>query len=1062
MNKIFNFYLSRILFLLLSLGTNENKLLAQNITKVAGNGIFGYSGDGGLATSAQLGDMYYSYPAFDTNGNMYIAQNGNNTIRRIDPSGIITTIAGSNGIIGYTGDGGPAINALLYHPSAIVVDNNNNIIFSDANGNFLRKINTTTGIISTISGQSHNICGFGDGGLLINARFQAISGLTFDRNNGDLYISDYGCNTIRKVNASGIISTIAGNGTLGFSGDGGLATSAQLAYPSVVAIDAVGNIYIPDAQNHRIRKINTSGIITTFAGNGIQAYSGDGGLPTNASLAFPGSVVIDNAGDIYIGDDYNNVIRKVNGSGIISTFAGNGISGYSGDGGLCNAASISMTEGRISIYNNNLYFVNFLVGGVIRKISNCSNATITQQPADINLCNGGNPTFSLTATNVTAYQWQENVGTVWNNITNNAIYLGTTTNTLSIIGASAGMNNNKYRCALTNSCGTSYSNFATLTVSTPAAPSITINTASSSICAGALVTFTATSVQGGSNPIYQWMRNGIYVGTNSNIYSNSSLVNGDIIACTLVSNASCLTTPLASSNSITSVVTTPVAPTISVFPSSTTICAGTLQNFTAIISNGGSSPSFQWKKNGISVGLNSPTYSSNSINNGDLISCTLTSSQSCLLYTSVTGNSPLITINPTLVPSINISADNNNICQGISTTFSATVNNSGTNPIYQWKKNGLNVGSNTLVYIDNALNNGDNIQCLLIVAGGCFSLNSIMSNSVQMSIMQPVQPTVTISTPKLTICKSEPVTFNSIVTNNTLSTLYQWVKNGINVGVNSSTYLDSTINNGDEIKLNITTTINNNCIAVRTVTSNTVIITIRQNPIVTLDKKNSICDGGNSSLDAGDFSSYLWNNGSTQRFLNVTGIGNYYVTVKDNFGCIGSDTVRITNVLPKPVNFSPLDTSICSFESIELKAKNGYKHYLWNDLSIKSSLLVKEPGEYSLTVTDTNNCKSKEIIKVSQKNGCVKGFHIPNAFSPNQDFKNDNFKPLIFGKVLKYRFIIFNRYGLPIFETTDVHKGWDGKVKGVVGNSNGFVWFCNYQIEGEKEVIEKGTVLMIK
>ena len=434
----------------------------QIITTVAGDGTVGYSGDGGPAINAQLGDLYYTYPAFDNAGNMYIAQNGNNTIRKIDIVGTITTIAGTNDVIGYSGDGGPAINALLYHPTSIAVDNNNNIYFADRNGDIIRKIDPS-GIITTVSGQATTSCGVGDGGPLVLAQFWAISALTFDQFN-NLYIADFGCNTIRKVNTAGIVSTIAGNGTWGYSGDGGSATQAQLAYPCKIAIDNAGNIYIPDAQNHRIRKVTTTGVISTFAGTGIQGYSGDGGPAINANMAFPGSIVIDNTGNFYFGD-YNHVIRKIDGIGTITTYGGNGTYGYSGDGGPAILASMALTEGRISINNNDIFFANYTQGGpghTIRKISNCLTATINQQPTNVTLCNSGNAIFNIGVSNVTGYQWQLNTGTGWTNLTDNSIYSGTLTNTLVITGATTSMNNYQYRCSVTNGCGTIFSTSASL------------------------------------------------------------------------------------------------------------------------------------------------------------------------------------------------------------------------------------------------------------------------------------------------------------------------------------------------------------------------------------------------------------------------------------------------------------------------------------------------------------------------------------------------------------------------------------------------------------------------
>ena len=952
--------------ILLSLFT---KLFGQIITTVAGNGIIGYSGDGGQALNAELGDLYYVYPAFDNFGNMYMAQNNNNTIRKIDVSGTITTIAGTNGVIGYTGDGGPAINALLYHPTSIAIDNNNNIYFADANGNFIRKIDPA-GIITTVSGQPITNCGAGDGGPLALARFKAISAMTFDQFN-NLYIADYGCNTIRKVNTSGIVTTIAGNGTRGYSGDGGIATQAQLAYPCKVAVDNGGNIYIPDAQNHRIRKVTPAGIITTIAGNGITGYNGDGGPAINANMTFPGSVVIDNANNLYIGDN-ERVIRKVDPSGSITTYAGNGIYGYSGDGGPANLSSMAMSESRISIYNNNIFFANYTQGGpghTIRKISNCLTASINQQPANATLCNSGTASFSVNATNLTGYQWQVNTGTVWTNIADNSSYTGCLTNTLVITTANTAMNNFQYRCGLSNGCGLIFSAVALLQVNTSANPVIAVTTPSTSICAATAVVYSAAIQNGGSSPIYQWKKNGINVGTNSNTYNDISVVSGDIIKCTLISNATCITGNTVNSNSINMTVTSPFAPGITVSASANNICFGTPVTFSSSIINGGATPIFAWFKNGVNQSLNSPAYTDNLLNNGDIITTTATSSLSCVSFNLATSSPIVMSVNQLVSPSITITPSATSVCKNVAVTFTASSLNEGSLPIYQWSKNGLKVGSNNNFYAGNSLKSSDVIICTL--------------------------------------------------------------------------------------------TSNANCATVTKVISNPININIHPDPVVFLDKTNSICDGGSRMLDAGTFSSYLWNSGSTNRTITINKIGAYGVTVTDLNGCSGTDITNITTLLPSPKRFLPKDTSICSYGNLLLQSNIIFPSYSWNTGSNNYSITITKPGKYWLTVQNNEGCIGIDSITIFPKN-CLKGFFMPTAFTPNNDGKNDIMRPILLGNVKGYRFYIYNRYGKLIFETTDLSDGWNGDYKGISQNENAFVWVCTYQFENEPAENKKGTFVLLR
>ncbi len=215
----------------------------QSIVTVAGNGTFGYSGDGGPGTDASLADP--SGVHVDGSGNLYIVDTNNRRIRKVDPSGTITTVAG-NGNSGYSGDGGPGTDASLADPSGVHVDGS-----------------------------------------------------------GNLYIADTNNQRIRKVDPSGTITTVAGDGNSGFSGDGGPATDARLNFPSAVYVDGSGNLYIADRENHRIRKVDALGTITTVAGNGGFGSSGDGGAATAASLAFPSGVYVDGSGNLFIADRHN-------------------------------------------------------------------------------------------------------------------------------------------------------------------------------------------------------------------------------------------------------------------------------------------------------------------------------------------------------------------------------------------------------------------------------------------------------------------------------------------------------------------------------------------------------------------------------------------------------------------------------------------------------------------------------------------------------------------------------------------------------------------------------------
>ena len=322
---------------------------AQIILTFAGNG-YGFSGDGGPATAALFNQPIHT--ARDNAGNTYIADYFNHRVRMVDPYGVITTVVG-NGTSGYSGDGGPATAAALTYPAALALDAAGNLYISDYGNAHIRKVNTS-GIISNFAG-SGGSGALGDGGPATAAVIVGPWGLAIDTA-GNVYVGQYaGGNRIRKISTSGIITTYAGTGVPGFSGDGWMATAANLNSVSNLTFDQYGNLYFGDESNQRVRKISPTGIITTVAGCGTLGYGGDGGPATAAFLYRPVGVAVDAAGNLYIGDEYNNRVRRVNTAGIISTIAGTGSSGFSGDGGPATAAKITHPF-CVAIYDSlNLY-----------------------------------------------------------------------------------------------------------------------------------------------------------------------------------------------------------------------------------------------------------------------------------------------------------------------------------------------------------------------------------------------------------------------------------------------------------------------------------------------------------------------------------------------------------------------------------------------------------------------------------------------------------------------------------------------------------------------------------
>ena len=353
-------------------------LARHHIATVAGNGIRRvdstgatvgtYTGDGGPARQAGLSRPFSV--AVDRAGNLIIADTFNNRIRKVAiESGVITTIA-DNGDYHYSGDGGPATAAGI-SPNNVAVDRAGNLYIADAANYRIRKVSDSTGTITTVAG-SGTFGDSGDGGPATQAALGFPNYVTVD-NAGNLYFADFGTERVRKVaRKTGIITTVAGNGTRGpdsagtivgsYGGDGGPARDAALNHPTCVIVDPVGNLYIADRDNYRIRKVQAAtGVITTVAGSGSYGFSGDGGPATSAALAQPSGLALDAEGNLYISDTGNNRVRMVSAAtGIISTIAGNGSAGSTGvgDQGLATQAALDGPLGLALDGAGNLYIAD--------------------------------------------------------------------------------------------------------------------------------------------------------------------------------------------------------------------------------------------------------------------------------------------------------------------------------------------------------------------------------------------------------------------------------------------------------------------------------------------------------------------------------------------------------------------------------------------------------------------------------------------------------------------------------------------------------------------------------
>jgi uncharacterized protein (TIGR03437 family) len=342
------------------------------ISTIAGSGTQGYSGNGGPATSAAISAP--SGVAVDPSGNVYFADQLNSVVRLVNPAGIISVAAGCNPIttacvLAKITNGGPATGFNI-STFDVATDKAGNYYIADGGNNRILKVNSA-GSLSVLSG-SGTLGYSGDGGPATSAAMRDPLGMAVD-SAGNVYIADMQNHRIRKVDTSGVITTVAGNGTFGFSGDGGPATSAMIAMPHGVAVDAAGNLYISDTLNFRVRKVNAAGVISTIAGNGGVGNTGDGGPATSAELTDPWGIAVDSSGNVYFADWLNNSVRRVTPAGVISTVAGGG-NGALGDGGPATSATLFGPQGIGLDSAGNLYIADYS-NNRVRKVTGLGVAT---------------------------------------------------------------------------------------------------------------------------------------------------------------------------------------------------------------------------------------------------------------------------------------------------------------------------------------------------------------------------------------------------------------------------------------------------------------------------------------------------------------------------------------------------------------------------------------------------------------------------------------------------------------------------------------------------------------
>ena len=474
-------------------------------------------------------------------------------------------------------------------------------------------------------------------------------------------------------------------------------------------------------------------------------------------------------------------------------------------------------------------------GTVILKGTNC---TAPGAAGTINgiapVCQGVSEIYTITnVTGATSYTWTVPAGAT--------ISSGQGTNSIQVLWGATGGN---VTVTPVNTCGNGISSSRTITVNAASTASVSIAANNNNICSGATVNFTATPTNGGTTPVYQWKRNGNNVGSNSATYSASNFSNNDKITVVMTSNQACVTASPATSNEVTMTVSAASTASVSIAANNNNICSGTAVNFTATPTNGGTTPVYQWKRNGNNVGTNSATYSASNFANNDKITVVMTSNQACVTASPATSNEVTMTVSAASAASVSIEANNNNICSGTAVNFTATPTNGGTTPVYQWKRNGNNVGSNSATYSASNFANNDKITVVMTSNKACVTSSPATSNEVTMTVTATSAASASIAANNNNICSGTAVNFTATPTNGGTTPVYQWKRNGNNVGSNSATYSASNFANND--KITVVMTSNKACVTSSPATSNEVTMTVNAASAASVSiaaNNNNICSG---------------------------------------------------------------------------------------------------------------------------------------------------------------------------------------------------------------------------
>jgi gliding motility-associated-like protein len=625
------------------------------------------------------------------------------------------------------------------------------------------------------------------------------------------------------------------------------------------------------------------------------------------------------------------------------------------------------------------------------------NPVVTIDPLSATACAGGSSTIKadvLSGGLNPTYQWTKNglpVGT------NSAMYT-----------ASDFSKNDQITCSVTSS-GPVCNNYllqgkdaVSIKVNENTVnPSISISTNNPFNCGCTDIIFKATVTNAGGSPAFQWQVNGQNTGIDADVFVSNILNAGDMVTCIYSDNASCLANGSVTSNSIHIGIYDGGPPSVNIAASSDTVCSGSSITFTATTLNAGTNPAYQWKLNGINTGSNSNIFSATSVVNGDVVTCVIKTDPdfSCAPPgVSATSNEVVMDVINKALPSVTVNTASDTVCIGVPVVFTANTSNAGTNPVYQWKINGVSVGTNSNNFITSSLSDKDVITCTVTVDPSftCSLNNSVMSENKTMTVKNVLAPTVSVSASANEICKGDTVIFKATVENTGASPLYNWILNNSMIDDHSNNLSMSTLSDSDQLYCQVVP--DGTACSSSSVSSNIIVAIVNPIPVVNIFPSDTTINYGNAvelrATTSAGVISFQWSPG-----------------------------VRLTNSLALSTSTLPL-------------TENTIFHFI---------------------AQNDKGCKASATSVVNIFNALV----MPNAFTPNGDALNDVFRiPPDITLKLK-QFSIYNQWGQLVFTTDNVGRGWDGTFKGVKQNAGIYVYYIKGS-DSKGNIFFKGSFVLIR